>query len=59
MPTKKPIVQTVLDESNFAKLKLLANNQDRSISNYAGYILKQFIKEYEEKFGEIKIDTPE
>ncbi|WP_373765967.1 hypothetical protein [Jeotgalibaca porci] len=55
MPTKKPVVQCLLDETVFKKLKVLADKENRSTSNIAGMIVTKYIKEYEKEHGKIEI----
>jgi metal-responsive CopG/Arc/MetJ family transcriptional regulator len=47
MPTKKPIVQVVLDEESLKKLDEIATNEGRTRSNIAAYIIKKYIEDYE------------
>lgn len=47
MPTKKPIVQVVLDEESLKKLDEIATNEGRTRSNIAAYIIKKYIDDYE------------
>lgn len=56
MPTKKPVVQVVLEERYYKKLKALAEPEKRSCSNQSARIIEQYIDAYEAEHGEIKID---
>ena len=47
MPTKKPIVQVVLDDETVRKLDDIANKEGRTRSNIAAYIIKKYIEDYE------------
>ena len=47
MPTKKPIVQVVLDEETVKKLDEIANKEGRTRSNITAYIIKKYIEDYE------------
>ena len=47
MPTKKPIVQVVLDEEALTKLDEIATNEGRTRSNIAAYIIRKYIEDYE------------
>lgn len=47
MPTKKPIVQVVLDEEALKKLDEIATNEGRTRSNIAAYIIRKYIEDYE------------
>lgn len=55
MPTKKPVIQCVLEDSIFRKLKVLAGKEKRSTSNIAGRIVTEYIEEYEKENGKIEI----
>ena len=56
MPTKKPVVQVVLEEKYYKKLKALAEPEKRSCSNQGARIIEKYIDEYEAEHGEIQID---
>ena len=56
MPTKKPRIQSILEEETYKKLKAICNNEMRSESKMISYIITQYIKEYEEKNGTIRIE---
>lgn len=56
MPSKKPIVQAVLEESTYKKFKALCEKDERSGSKLAALIIKKYINDYEEIHGEIKIE---
>ena len=54
MPTKKPIVQTVLEEQYYNKLKEIAEiNGNRKISDQARRIIEKYIDDYETANGAI------
>lgn len=55
MPTKKPIVQIVLEEKYYKKLKTIANQEQRSASNQGARIIEKYIEQYESEHGEIKL----
>lgn len=55
MPSRKPIVQIVLNNSYHNKLKALAELDDRSISNMGNKIIERYIDDYEKIYGEIQI----
>lgn len=55
MPTKKPVVQIVLTEKYYKKLKHLAALEDKSASSQGAKIIEQFIDNYEAQHGEIDI----
>lgn len=54
MPTKKPVVQTVIEQQYYDKLKEIARiNGNRKISDQARRILEQYIDNYETNNGKI------
>lgn len=53
MPTKKPVIQTVVEESIYNKFKEICNREDRSESKMAAIIIKQYIEQYERENGRI------
>ncbi|WP_082431294.1 ribbon-helix-helix domain-containing protein [[Clostridium] symbiosum] len=38
------------------KFKVIAEEENRSMSNLGEYLIKRYIKEYESEYGEIKIN---
>ncbi len=53
MPTKKPVIQTVVDENIYNKFKEICNREDRSESKMAAIIIRQYIEQYEKENGHI------
>ena len=53
MPTKKPVIQTVVDENIYNKSKEICNREDRSESKMAAIIIRQYIEQYEKEHGRI------
>lgn len=49
MPTNKPKIQIILDERYNNLLKEIADKEMRSISQMGGYIIKQYLDEWEAK----------
>lgn len=47
MPTKKPRVQTILEEDIYKKFKELCDKEMRTESQMSGFIITKYIKEYE------------
>lgn len=45
MPTKKPRIQAIVTEETYMLFKKLCNEEQRSESNYAGYIITKYIDE--------------
>lgn len=56
MPTKKPRIQTILDEIDYKKFQYLCKQENRTESKLASLIIKEYLKEYENIYGEIKIE---
>jgi plasmid stability protein len=52
-----PITVRTEDDILKAKLQCLARTHGRSLSKEAEQILKRYVKYYEEKYGEIILDT--
>ena len=48
-----------IDDNLFEKLKVIANDNSRSINKQLEYIIKHYISKYEQEHGEIKIVTSE
>lgn len=59
MPTKKPVIQAVIEPEIFNKFKQIAKNEKRSSSQLGGIAIEQFVKAYEAEHGEIKIQDQE
>lgn len=57
MPTKKPVVQVVLEEKYYKKLKALAEPDKRSCSNQSARIIEQYIDNYEKEHGTIPVES--
>lgn len=57
MPTNKPKVQTLLTTKYFNKFKVIADQEERSISQMAAKMIESYIDEYEREHGEIKIQN--
>ena len=55
MPTKKPVTQIVLEQKDHDKLKKIAEQENRSISNQGSRIIEKYIDEFEAAHGEIKL----
>ena len=58
MPSNKPSLQAVVSKETYNKVKYLAKNDERSLSQYTARIVERYIEEYEKQHGEIKIDPP-
>lgn len=55
MGTNKPVVQCVLDEDYFKKLKYLCEKNERSQSKMTQMIIKNYIDQYEKLNGPIEV----
>lgn len=55
MPTKKPRVQSILEPEIYDKFKYICNDEMRTESQMASYIISKYIQEYETKHGTINI----
>lgn len=53
MPTRKPVIQTVIEENIYNKFKEICNREDRSESKMAAIIIKQYVEQYEKENGRI------
>ncbi len=53
MPTRKPVIQTVVEESIYNKFKEICSREDRSESKMAAIIIRQYIEQYEKVNGRI------
>lgn len=47
MPTKKPRVQTILNENTYEKFKKMCEKEMRTESQMASIIITKYIEEYE------------
>lgn len=56
MVTDKRQFTLRLQEENFQKIRILADNDKRSIAMEIEYILEQYIAEFEKKHGSIKVE---
>ena len=58
MPSKKPIFTLRTEQETLDKLHILAELEERSDNKELEYILKRYIKQYEQEHGEIEIKNP-
>lgn len=56
MPTKKPVIQAVISEKTFEKIKVICEREDRSTSYIGGKAIEYYVKAYEEENGKIDIE---
>lgn len=57
MPTKKPRIQTLLEEHEYKKFQTLCRIKDRTESKMAGIIIREYLTAYEAEHGEIRLDA--
>lgn len=55
MPSNKPIIAVRTSEEIIEKMKIIAEENNRSVSKEAELLIKRHIKRYEEDNGEIKL----
>ena len=56
MGTNKPRIQAILEPDEYKKFKALCKRDDRTESKLAGMIIRQYLKQYEDIHGEIRIE---
>ena len=57
MPSSKPQFLIRTEQEILDKIAYIAEENERSSTQEIVYLMKKRIKEYEEKFGEIKTDN--
>lgn len=57
MPTKKPQLKTYVKIDTFEKFKLIADKENRSVSNMLEILVLEKIENYEKSNGTIKIQS--
>lgn len=57
MPTKKPQLKTYVKNDTFEKFKLIADKENRSVSNMLEILVLEKIENYEKSNGTIKIQS--
>lgn len=57
MPSKKKQTGLRLNDSMYAKIKYLSDNDGRSINNYVENVLRKYLESYEREHGPIPVDT--
>ncbi len=53
MPTKKPVIQTVIDEDTYSTFKEICKREDRTESKMAAIIIRQYVDQYQKEHGHI------
>lgn len=56
MPSQRPVIMIRTDKDTIEKFKIICDEENRSMSNYAEYFIKQCIKKYESEHGELTIE---
>lgn len=56
MATSKKVFTLRLQDEVFEKIEYLAKQEHRSVTNLIEYVLLQYIKQYQNKNGDIEID---
>ena len=59
MPTKKPRVQTILENETYLKFRKLCEIESRTESQLGKLIITNYIKQYESEHGEINLEEIE
>lgn len=54
MPTNKPQLKTYVDTTTYEKFKIIADKENRSISNFLELLILKEIERYENEHGNIK-----
>lgn len=55
MPTDKPRIQALVTKDTYKKFKKLCEREQRSESNFSGYIITKYIADFENEHGVIEI----
>lgn len=55
MPTKKPRIQSILENDTYEKFKYLCKKEVRTESQLCSYIITKYIENYETEHGTINI----
>ena len=59
MPSQKPVIAVRTTEEIINKMKHIAKNNNRSVSAETEMLIKQHIKQFEEKNGTINLEEIE
>jgi predicted transcriptional regulator len=59
MPTNKTPFTFHMDDGYLRKMKIIAKEETRSLSNLLEHLCRQHIARYEQEHGEIKYDEDE
>lgn len=55
MPTKKPRIQSIVELDTYNKFKRICEQEMRTESQMANFIITKYVADYEAQHGEIKI----
>lgn len=55
MPSSRPKIVIYSDEETIEKLKIIANEDGRKVSNYCDVLIREHVKNYEKNNGNISI----
>ena len=55
MPTKKPVLQAVMEQSVYMKFLEICKAEDRTPSKQASRVITEYVSRYEDENGEICI----
>lgn len=55
MPTKKPRIQSIVELDTYNKFKRICEQEMRTESQMANFIITKYVADYEDKHGEIEI----
>lgn len=53
MPSAKPVLKTNVDEKTYEKMKIIAENETRTLSKQIEYFIKKGIEQYEKENGNV------
>lgn len=55
MPSQRPKIVTYTDDKTIKKMRIIAEDSNRSVSQEVGFLIKKRISQYEKENGEIEI----
>lgn len=56
MPSKLPIIKANTSQENIDKMKVIAQENKRSVAKELEFLIEQRIKQYEDEHGEINVE---
>lgn len=57
MPTKKPTIQAIVEETTYTKFKYIMKKEKRSNAQMAAIMIESYIENYEAEHGEISLEN--